>query len=376
MYVFLYFSRLYALNNYFQGLNAGRKLGKFARKMSDYERLFMAVASNDVPRIHAFFATSLRNGASPRAMLNQFIDVVAGIKSTKGFNDFEYDIMTLAYRVGGQSLVYALNHALGLPSLRSLCNHANFIKITPTIGPISDHEIRANIQEVVLRPRAEAGITKQRGVTIMMDEVALEEAAVYFPHTNSVGGLCQLHSGDIPLKLQTYQSALTIVDALAEGRVHFGKEMAVVAVKLSNEPNVHPILAAPTCKQETADDMIELFMKLIEIWGEEALAVIGRIWTFATDGDPLRRKAGHKVFVQIPLGRDNPLFPILSNLSGFNTLTGPRSITLTFDWRHVIKREFHCLASKSSKISNSSSMSKAPWLRAPIVSDEENRLCV
>ncbi|KAJ7182232.1 hypothetical protein C8R43DRAFT_910814 [Mycena crocata] len=317
-----------------------KKLGHFARKMDDYDRLFMAIATNDVPRIHAFFRTGLKNGTSTRALLEQFYLAVEGMRSTKGFSNFEYDIMTLVYRVGGRSLVYALNHALNLPSLRSLCNHANFVKIKPTIGPISDKEILANINEVILKPRAAAGITKKRGATVMMDEVGMEEAAVYFPHENAVGGLCQKHSNAETSKLRSYQSALRIVKDLADGSVHFGKEMAVVAVRLSNELDVYPILAAPTCKQETRVDMEDLFNKLIDLWGaSEAQRIIGEIWTFATDGDPLRRAAGHNVFCNIPLDPTSALHQIIADCLGLNLFTGPQCITLTFDWHHILKRK-------------------------------------
>jgi hypothetical protein len=53
-------------------------------------------------------------------------------------------------------LVYAMNHALTLPSLRTICNCAKFIKITPTISPIRTDEICKNIENVMLGPRQEA----------------------------------------------------------------------------------------------------------------------------------------------------------------------------------------------------------------------------
>ncbi|KAJ7429781.1 hypothetical protein B0H11DRAFT_2257746 [Mycena galericulata] len=325
-------------------LNLGRRLSTFARKMDDFERLIMAIANNDVPRIHAIIETAMRNGASVRTMANRIYDAFEGLHHTKGFTDFERDLGILIYRLGGRSLLYAMNHALNLPSLRTICNAAKFIKITPTIGPISKDEIRANIKNVMLVPRSESKISRavRSGVSIKMDETAIEEQAVYFSHANQVGGLCQKHSSDIPgispLTLATHDSALNIVDALGRGDVHFGKELAFVGAQCINESTLYPLLCAPTCKRETWEDMAALFRMILDVWDEAAKAAVGEIWDFSTDGDPLRRKAGHNVFVQIELKSGDALFVVLSGLPGLNLFTGPSFILMTFDWRHILKR--------------------------------------
>ncbi|KAJ7192450.1 hypothetical protein GGX14DRAFT_380137 [Mycena pura] len=315
-------------------LNMSRQLGSFAQKMGDYERLIMAIATNDVPRVNALLSTAIRNGASINTITAQLIEAVQGLRSTKGFTNFEHDLSLLIYRLGGHSLLYSLNHALGLPSLRTIGNSAHFVKITPTFGPVTIEEIRMNIKKVILEPRALAGKLEKQGVVFMMDEVAIEEHLDYFPLENKVGGLCQKHSGTTPLTLQTYKSALNIVDKLRAGEVHFGKEMAVVAVRFGDEKNIYPILAYPTCKGETVEDMMALYTFLMDAWEELGEEIFGEIRNFATDGDPLRRKVAYKMFCQEQLPNTHPLFPILCNLRGLNLCTGPKQILQTFDWRH------------------------------------------
>jgi hypothetical protein len=317
-----------------------RQLATFARKMGDYERLIMAIATNDVPRINALLSTAIRNGASVNTIIAQIVEAVQGLRSTKGFTKFELDLSILIYRIGGNSLLYSLNHALGLPSLRTINNSANFVKITPTFGPVTIEVIRENIKKVILEPRALAGkMRKQGGVVFMMDEVAIEEHLDYFPKENKVGGLCQKHSATTPLTLQTYKSALTIVDKLRAEEVHFGKEMALVAVRFAHEKDIYPILVYPTCKGETVEDMQRIYTLLMQAWEELGEPVFGDIRNFATDGDQLRRQVGYKMFCTEELPRDHPLFPILSNLPGLNLFTGPKLILQTFDWRHIIKRK-------------------------------------
>ncbi|KAF7372096.1 hypothetical protein MVEN_00068200 [Mycena venus] len=96
----------------------------------------------------------------------------------------------------------------------------------------------------------------------MIDEVALEERAVHFRHTNSVGGLCWRHSrlGDLVL-----QSSL--IKKIKAGHLHFAKEMTVVAASLFGESGTYPILALPTF----SDDPLErLFGKLRMLGGHNS----------------------------------------------------------------------------------------------------------
>jgi hypothetical protein len=79
---------------------------------------------------------------------------------------------------------------------------------------------------------------------------------------------------------------------------------------------------------------------IIDVWAEKAKDIIGDIWNFATDGDHLRRRAGHAVFMEFELGPGDKLYIILSNLPGLNLFMGPCRILITFDWRHIIKRQF------------------------------------
>ncbi|KAJ7154444.1 hypothetical protein C8R43DRAFT_885149 [Mycena crocata] len=323
-----------------QTLNMGRRLGTFARKMDDFERLIMAIATNDVPRIHSIIETAMRNGVSIRTMANRIYEAFDGLYHTKGFTDFERDLGILIYRLGGRSLLYSMNHALNLPSLRTICNSAKFVKITPTIGPISEHEMAENIKNVLLKPRSESQVptTGKFEWSVIMDEVALEEMAVYFSHANQVGGFCQKHTGGVNLTLATHDSALNLVEKLATGEIHFAKEMLLVTVKCNNESTIYPILCAPTCKQETWRDTANLFELIMSVWGKEAQDALGNIRDFATDGDGLRRKAGHEIFMKIELKRGDRLFIYLSDLPGLNLFTGPGLILMTFDWRHIMKR--------------------------------------
>ncbi|KAI5980752.1 hypothetical protein EDD15DRAFT_2381341 [Pisolithus albus] len=89
--------------------------------------------------------------------------------------------------------------------------------------PITCGSIAKNIQTVAIEPRLAAGLTTLRGVSLLTDETALEEAATYHPTENGVGGYCWKHAGNIYPFLDTYESAEQLAGKLAAGDIHLGK---------------------------------------------------------------------------------------------------------------------------------------------------------
>ena len=105
------------------------------------------------------------------------------------------------------------------------------------------------------------------------------------------------------------------------------------------EDGMYPLPAAPSCKVEDHSDWESLMHKIRDTWYQtDAPQKIGPLWSFATDGDATRRKAGHRIFMAIKLTSSSPLCPILSGLNGLNFYAGPHNITLDFDYKHLIKR--------------------------------------
>ncbi|KAG2129459.1 hypothetical protein DEU56DRAFT_915172 [Suillus clintonianus] len=192
-----------------------------------------------------------------------------------------------------------------------------------------------------------------RGVSLLIDETAQEEAAVFLPQSNCVGGLCWTHANLVDVSLNNYQSALNIAAALKSGKVHLGKEITVVGAHIFGEEGLYPILAAPTCKSEGAPEMEFILNTIIEAWSSsDAANRVGPVWSVATDGDATRRKAGHKTFVWTPLTVTSPLYGILSNLPGLNLLTGDQAFMLDFYYKHIYKWISTLMCSRSGMFLN------------------------
>jgi len=311
-------------------------------QLDNYHRLLMAISEQDIPWLWQIINVALRNGASVREIVNKLKDALEGAYCPRGYGANDLDIATLVFRLGGHQLLFALNQCLGLPSIHTLRTKSVFTKLTPTIGPIRNKQLDENIDSIVLRTHTD--ITILRSVSLMVDEIALEEMAVHFSKYNKIAGLCWKHSHLVDPVLCTYKSAVTITQKIHDGEVHLGKELTVIRAACFGEDELYPILAAPTCKTEDAADMEGVLVRAIERWAATgAAASVGPVWSFATDGDATHRAAGHKLFLKKPLLSESHLYGILSNMPGLNTMTGDAEVTLDFDFKHIFKCKFFIL---------------------------------
>ncbi|KAJ7477836.1 hypothetical protein B0H11DRAFT_2281259 [Mycena galericulata] len=322
-----------------KSLNFARNLATALKKIADYKRFMDAVAEMNIPRLQQLVSVGLRRGASPSAIIRMMQSALEGVYRLRPILDTRtLDIALMVYRLGGRKLLYAVNHGLGLPSLRTLRNHMAFTRIMPTVGTISVADIVHNIKEVILKPREAAGKKGLRGVSLLIDEVALEERAGHFRHNNMVGGLCWRHSSRVNLCLNSYQAAVDIATALKNGKVHLGKEMTVVSASCFGESGTYPIMALPSCKHVGPDESGLIYETVTKAWREHAAATVGEQWSWSTDGDSSRRRAGYAHFVQHKLTSASPIFGTLAGMTGLNLYTGIHDITLDFDYKHIFKR--------------------------------------
>ncbi|KAF7302358.1 hypothetical protein HMN09_00869400 [Mycena chlorophos] len=308
-----------------KGLNFSRKLGTALRKISDYKRFINAVAEQDIPRLRNLVNVGLNRGAS----VSQIIRTMQMAKTL--------DMALLIFRLGGRKLLYAVNQSLDIPSLRTLRNNMQFTRVMPTVGWINTDDIEHNIAEVVLKPLAAASKSQPaRGVSLQIDEVAIEERVAHSCY--GLLGFCWCHSMNAKLRLDTFQDALDLSKMVKDGDVHMGSEMTVVAAGCFGGRPVFPILALPTCKSTGPEESKTIYQTVIEVWNRCARNLVGPVWSFATDGDAKRRKAGFDEFCKTKLPVTSPLYSTLAGMVGMNLYTGLFDITLDSDYKHIFKR--------------------------------------
>lgn len=88
------------------------------------------------------------------------------------------------------------------------------------------------------------------GVTIMMDEVAGEGQACYFPHADCAGGFCREHCASVDTRLTTFDNAVNLVRRLQDGTLHYGKEVSVITIGSFGQVlhGAYPVLISPCAR--------------------------------------------------------------------------------------------------------------------------------
>ncbi|KAG2745675.1 hypothetical protein P692DRAFT_20849795 [Suillus brevipes Sb2] len=249
----------------------------------------MALSEPNIPRLHHILTVALKR------------DCLAGAYQPQGYTGNDLDMAILAYRLGGHTLLHAFSHCLALPSLHTLQVHRNFTSITPTIGPIAPNQLDLNTKNLILNPLAHSSSLPCHGYSVLMDEITLKERALHHCASNSVIGLCHSHSHRI--------------DLLADGKVHLGKEMSVIAMGTFGDDETFPVLADPPASRP--------------LEGTRTEEQLGPIFSFVTDRDSTWRAATE-------LSVMSKLYGTLSHMQGLNLATkNDGEITLDFDYKHI-----------------------------------------
>lgn len=178
-------------------------------------------------------------------------------------------------------------------------------------------------------------------LTVMWDEVSQEHCISYFPHADSAGGIACEDAAKVPLWLSTFDNALTIARALADGSIRYGKEASVIALA-SFSPTLreaYTIFVSSTCKEETANKSSRILQMIVDTWTTYGSTDFGPIWSFASDGDASRRAMVYDLFMKKPIEASLSLWKYLGRLRGLNLFVGDLDITGDFDWKHELKRE-------------------------------------
>ncbi|KAI0069219.1 hypothetical protein BV25DRAFT_1874832 [Artomyces pyxidatus] len=326
-----------------KALNLARKVANLVRKLDDHRRFLMAVSTSDIPRLQQLVRQGIKANASVSSIVGKIESAMVGVYHARGYTGTDLDIALMVLRLGGRKLLYAMNHYISIPSIRALRRAHVFVKLMPSVGLPTTGEIVFNITSL-FHPKFKEPMAGERpfhsGMSILWDEVNEENAACYIEHIDSVGGLCREHSSHVNLRLATFENAVSLGAALADGTVHYGKEVSVIAMASYGLVlrSAYPVMISPTCKQETPEESAVLLQKVLNAWKQAGEAKFGPVWSFASDGDAGRRAMVYSMFLKHEVGYDHPLYRYVSRLPGLNLLVGDDDVTGTFDWKHEIKR--------------------------------------
>ncbi|KII84375.1 hypothetical protein PLICRDRAFT_701936 [Plicaturopsis crispa FD-325 SS-3] len=321
-------------------LNLNRRLGTLLDKMDDFKRFVMAVGTMDVPRLHQLVRTALNCNASVDSIVALMEKAIEGTYHVRGYDTDNLDLTRLIQILGGGKLVYALNHAIGTPSMSTSRRNSHRLSIIPCTAAPSDEEIDHNLHSNF----SNTGVAFGRPLTghaFLIDEISLDERPRYHRPNNSIVGLCREHAPvDGGLEIESVESVEKIASMINKGDCHLGKEATVLAVASFSSEDYHarPIIVSPTCKTENSKDQAVWIWRAVERYRLFYADARGMIWCISTDGDGVRRPALHSLLMKYMLDENLSLYQLLCKLAGMNLYVGEFLITMDSDPKHLFKR--------------------------------------
>ncbi|KAK6977174.1 hypothetical protein R3P38DRAFT_3377681 [Favolaschia claudopus] len=240
------------------GLSLSRTLLVRATHLEAHSRLRMAIAKNDIPRIHSIVGNDLKQGGSIFATLENISRATNRDLNPKSYTHAEYQLLYLLLKLGGHAAAELGHRCLGLPSVRATKRHIATVPLivssrTPTMDEMQ-HNLDVNYPVAFSQP-SDGSIGP--GFQIMADEIKVEGRMQWDPRSNMILGVCREHSAKYDLEFHGIEQAEALHAGLAENKVHLASEGTVVAVNsfsdVSTRTVAHPFIIAPTCKRETAD---------------------------------------------------------------------------------------------------------------------------
>jgi hypothetical protein len=313
----------------------------------------MLIANNEIVGLRRLTAAALRHGSSAHAIAELMERCIAGLyRPRSGFMSRDYDIGFLVKSIGGPRLLFALQKSHGLISESTLRRHRKIPLLLPAISAPTKEENDLNMSTFLdpeVRPPPPKIDGQIPGNILMFDGVALETRCRYCPRRNKILGLCREHSENVPTEVTSAESVERIRDALfneedPSKKVCFGSDATVVAVAPYARDGHHnpiPLVMSPSDKTEK--------WNALKLWVEKFLhdysahkfgeCLTGPIWSIATDGDAVYRRAKHEICSTTRLDPSSDLGKILGQLAGLNLCTSSNQIVWTCDPKHIMKRK-------------------------------------
>lgn len=306
-----------------------------------------ALIENDVPGIQQLIKTTFTHGGSLDKILERIMQSASGVLKTRKYSEGQTAMATLLYRLGGRDLVFSGNKALHLPSITTTRGKFKRTILHAQLGRCGTKEIATQNIAACFAIDPNQPVEPPCGWSISLDEINLDERAVFMKEENCVGGLCREHTifDDLTIvdfdQLQALSYRVHPIDG-SVASAHYGKEATVVGIAPFRSANydIKPILISATCKSDTAADSVLLLEAIVDAWmnSPNGAPIRGPVDSIASDGDAIRRLAFYMLYTKQELQPGTDLWNILSELIGLNLFTGAFDITMDFDLKHIVKR--------------------------------------
>ena len=220
-----------------KSLSISRMLGVRNRRIEGWKRLAIAVSTENIPRIKSLMAVAQRAGASVFSILERIKQAAQRTYSSKSYDEADYQLSYLIYKIGGRSAANIAHKALGIPSIDTSKEHVNTMPLIssskfPTTGDVIANVLTCfgnstRVSRVSTITPAFHRVTK--GMVMQVDELKIQERLRWDPTSNQILGVCREHTsdGEYPLSLEfrAMHQADALLSGLQSNKVHLATEV-------------------------------------------------------------------------------------------------------------------------------------------------------
>lgn len=335
--------------------NANKRNKIIIRKVDNFKKIMMLIASKEVVGLWQLLKTALKHGASAAEIVEVLEKSIAGLYSPwGGFSDCDIDIAFLVKAIGGPQLLYTLQKSHGLALCSTVQRHVNIPHLLSLISQPSANEISKNISAFlspnVKPPPPTAQTSLIPGNILMFDDIALEMWCWYCSRQNHIVGLCWEHVHRVNTEVNSLETIENVCTALFDAntdteKVCFGVNATVVAIAPYAWDDYYlpvPIVVSPSDKTEKGNNLAQWVKVVLETYRNHKHShEHGPVWALGSNGDSAFWHAKYILCMTTPLDPLGDLGAKLLSLQGLNLYTSPECMVGTCDPKHIFKRQSH-----------------------------------
>ena len=219
-----------------KSLSISRMLGVRNRRIEGWKRLAIAVSTENIPRIKSLMAVAQRAGASVFSILERIKQAAQRTYSSKSYDEADYHLSYLIYKIGGRSAANIAHKALGIPSIDTSKEHVNTMPLIssskfPMTGDVIANVLTCfgNLNSTRVSTITPAFHRVTKGMVMQVDELKIQERLRWDPTSNQILGVCREHTsdGEYPLSLEfrAMHQADALLSGLQSNKVHLATEV-------------------------------------------------------------------------------------------------------------------------------------------------------
>lgn len=208
-------------------LNTLRSISTRNRHIDAWKRVHMAIMQSNIPRLRELLMVAYRAGSSVVALLDKVKQAAERKYSPQSYDEAQYQLGYLLYKIGGRAAADLAYNTLGTPSVDTAKRHISTNPLVSSASFPTQAELRYNLNACYPNTAQKATASVIKGMTLQIDEIKIQERLRWDPKSNQILGVCREHGSQCSLEFRSMHQADDLLDCLQKNVVHLATEVSL-----------------------------------------------------------------------------------------------------------------------------------------------------